>query len=46
MIEGVSFNKRKSKQEHLMKDSIIYTIAGGWEKQIHQPYGLVLIGRN
>jgi hypothetical protein len=23
MIEGVSFNKHKSKQEHLMKDSVI-----------------------
>jgi hypothetical protein len=46
MVEGVSFNKHKSKQEHLMKVSVICTIAGGWQKQIHQPNGLVLIGRN
>jgi hypothetical protein len=45
-IIGVSFNKHKSKQEHLMKDSVICTIAGGWQKHIHQPYDLVLIGRN
>jgi len=46
MIEGNTFSKHKSKQEHLMKESVICSIAGGWQKQIHQPYGLVLTGRN
>ena len=46
MNECVSYNKHKNLQEHLIKDSVICTIAGGWQKQIHQPHGLVLIGRN
>ena len=46
MIEGMPFNKHKSKQEHLMKENVICSIAGGWQKQIRQPYGLVLTGRN
>jgi len=35
MIEGISFNKHESKQENLMKDSIICSIAGGLQKYIH-----------
>lgn len=46
MIEGVSFNKHKSVQEHLMKDSIIWTIAGGWKSKFINHMVLILIGRN